>query len=81
MTFDINYEKIHKNCLFFRALDYGALGMIIGHEISHAFDSTGEYKMLDWPTLFNKNSITKLLLCNAVNVFTRRRVKGNWQCN
>jgi hypothetical protein len=29
--------------VYFRAMNYGSLGMVVGHEITHGFDKQGKY--------------------------------------
>lgn len=32
---------MEKTKMYYRALNYGAIGVVMGHELGHAFDSSG----------------------------------------
>ena len=53
-----------------RAMNYGALGMVMGHELTHGFDNTGRYRNIRNSM---KPSTVYLLKCAQITVKPLRR--------
>ena len=82
----INIPKKHKisayvcNFLYSSAMAYGAIGAILGHEMSHGFDNTGRQfdkfgEMNDWWTKSSKEKFNNRTKC-MVDQYNQYEVAG-----
>ena len=77
--FNLDYPK---------SINYGAMGVVMGHELSHAFDDQGKEfdengNMRDWWTNNTLNEFKKLTQCMA-NQYSDYKLavkSGKWNCN
>ena len=77
--FNLDYPK---------SINYGAMGVVMGHELSHAFDDQGKEfdengNMRDWWTNNTLNEFKKLTQCMA-NQYSDYKLAvkaGKWNCD